>query len=278
MGIPVEITGLADWRVYGERASWPGAPDHLFIVEAAERILRVKFGLDGDDVADDSWSAGYRNNVANDLSALLTRGSLIAYARAVGDTRMSPIATAWTPVAAYAAVATGIVRRPHGRLKRHPHWVFVGRAEVDILAKVYAASAMLFPPEEAGPIEALGEAVLASLGRMAGNPAATPRDGASAVVQRLLPSSGWTLHPQDRDAFATAIVPWLFRELEADPDCRNGKDELAAIAVAEHAPFMSGRIFDIVWAKAKKIATDKNAPAAIKAHAHRFRPGPKTAP
>lgn len=276
MGVPVDITRFEQWRVYAESASWPSAPDHMFIVEAAERMLQVKFGLDGADVADDPWSVGYRDEVANSMSGLLMKGSLIGYVRAMGDNRLSPLAVDWTPETAIAAIATGIVRRTHGRKRQHPHWVFVGRREVEVLAKVYAATDMLFPQEDAGPTEALAETVLASLGAMVGNPSATPRDGASSVVQLLLPASGWTLHPHDRDQFAEAVVPWLFRAFER-VGREAGKDDFAAMAISEHKPFLTGRIFENVWAKAKKLATAKNAPVEHKAHAFRFVPGPKSA-
>jgi hypothetical protein len=253
MGTPVDITSLRRWEAYGQSPSWPGSPDALFIVAAGARVLRAKFGIEPEDVAHDPDSEGYRSEIAHSMAALLTSGSLLATARRVDGSRQEPVApTEWTPVTAYEAVATGIVRRDHGRRRGVPHWVFVGLRETDILATLYQATDMLHAPEDAGPTEAVGETVLAAVSAMARNPAAIVADDLSSAPIRLLqPHLVRTLHPDDRDTMVAASVPWLLDRFGDATTGRYDYHDFEKAAVAQFAPLMTGRIFEKVWSGAR---------------------------
>lgn len=266
---PVNIAALNPWQIYGESASWPIVAGHQFIIDVAARIMAVKFGLRPEDAADHD-SSGYRNEVANRLTEFLMKGSLIASARALEGGPLLPVADAeWTCDLAFAAVSTGIVPRRRGKARRHPHHVFVGGKEAELLAQVYGATDLLHQPEEAGPTESLGGIVLDSLSVIARNRAAlAPRGSAEAVVELLLPGSNFTLSPNDRDKLIAAAVPWLVKRFERDPDHLRRREHFEEEALKAFSPYMTGRVFEKVWAKA---AARPMSPAEPRTSTHQER-------
>lgn len=218
MSTPTDIAALAPWEVYIEDVSWPAVAGHRFIVEAAADMAWVKFGITPRDMALDHDHPALRNEIAGAFSELLRRGSLVAWAQPLGGGRLLPVSEAeWTPGLATAAVATGVMSRRHRSVRRHPHAVFLGAGEMDMMARVYAITNMLVPREDQGTPEELGGIVLGNLSAIAGNKAAlAPEGSARRVLELLLPSLHPALDPDDQDRLVAAVIPWLVGRFERD--------------------------------------------------------------
>lgn len=246
-----KISALAEldpWQVYLHQPSWPSAPDLRFIIDAVSDALWSRYEIPHVDVAEDD-TTGYRNDVAIRFLRLILDGSLTLFGmRFEGGEPFALTELDLTPDAVQHAISTGWLERREERGRSPRLWAFVGRREADLLAAMLAVEAGT--GDRDAMLDRLIGVATANLSAVSGNGRRLPDQGsAERVLALLLPSLRPALGDADRDRLVTAVVPWLERSFEADPQHRRTRDEFRDEAIRAFAPYMTKRIFERVWAK-----------------------------
>lgn len=242
-----ELADLAPWQIYVHDRHWPSGREVTFLPSLVTDAMWTRHGIPGCHAVMEDETQVYRDFIASDVGSLIMEGSLVLRCMPVagGDWRLLT-ALDLTPQAVQSAIATGTITL--GEKKRQAkHWVFCGAAEANLLLPILEhesgegdASALL---------ARLISVVRSNLSLISGNVLTSAAgDGTSRVISLLLPTLKPRLGPDDRAKLVRAGADWLTAQFKSEENTGLLKDGFRKLAVTEFAPFMTGRIFDEIWA------------------------------
>lgn len=240
------------WEIHLSREVWPQRGGLHFIVAAFDDILGTLWKISTEDVIGSfEDGGGLRNAVAGYFHTALMTGALVAHAQPNrgGATRPIP-STDWVPDVVDRAIATGkIERKMNGR--RDDMWVFIDDTELQLMLNVLKLTDMLYPPEDCGPLEVMGETIMRNLSAIA--EASRPRDdqaAANRLMKLIIRTIPERLDEIDMRSVTTAVAALLREKFNADPEGLLSRDDFETPIRALYHPHLSERMFDNAWREA----------------------------